>query len=301
MNTVIDSDVLMIGHVSRDRLVVNGHAASFTGGAVHYGSIPLRCIGLKTAVVTRLHSADFDLLADMERAAVRVVPIPASQTCQMEIIYDTADQEQRTCRASGFAGTYRYADIPDLPRRVTMITPLTAGEVDIALIRRLAWISPLALDVQGFVRVRRENRLVFRDWQEKADCLPLIRFLKMDQVEGEELTGLIDPAEAVRAVVDMGASEVMITYRGGVLVYSDGQYHRAAVSSPVRNGRTGRGDTCFATYVGLRLRWPAAKAIQWAAALTALKMERPGPFSGTLTDVEQKVTALKRTESAAVK
>jgi len=49
MNTVIDSDVLMIGHVSRDRLVVNGHAASFTGGAVHYGSIPLRCIGLKTA------------------------------------------------------------------------------------------------------------------------------------------------------------------------------------------------------------------------------------------------------------
>ena len=140
-----------------------------------------------------------------------------------------------------------------------MITPLTAGEVDIALIRRLARISPLALDVQGFVRVRRENRLVFRDWQEKTDCLPLIRFLKMDQVEGEELTGLIDPAEAVRAVVDMGASEVMITYRGGVLVYSDGQYHRAAVSSPVGNGRTGRGDTCFATYVGLRLALACGK------------------------------------------
>lgn len=160
----------------------------------------------------------------------------------------------------------------------------------------MARISPLALDVQGYVRVRRGNWLVFRDWQEKADCLPLIRFLKLDQVEGEVLTGLIDPAEAVRAVVDMGAGEVMITYRGGVLVYSDGQYHRAAVSSPVGNGRTGRGDTCFATYVGLRLRWPAVKAIQWAAALTALKMERPGPFSGTLTDVEQKATALKRTD-----
>jgi len=296
MNTLIDSDVLMIGHVSKDRLVVNGQAESFTGGAVHYGSIPLRCIGLKTTVVTRLHSEDFDLLVDMQRAGVHVVPIPASQTCQMEIIYDTADQEQRTCRASGFAGTYRYADIPDFPRRVTMITPLTAGEVGIALIRRLARISPLALDVQGYVRVRRENRLVFRDWQEKAECLPLIHFLKMDQVEAEVLTGLTDPAEAVRAVVDMGASEVMITYRGGVLVYSDGQYHRAAISYSDGIGRTGRGDTCFATYVGLRLRWPAIKAIQWAAALTALKMERPGPFSGTLTDVEQKATALERTD-----
>jgi sugar/nucleoside kinase (ribokinase family) len=49
--------------------------------------------------------------------------------------------------------------------------------------------------------------------------------------------------------------------------------------------------------VGLRLRWPAAKAIQWAAALTALKMQRPGPFSGTLKDVEQKVTALKQTDN----
>ena len=55
----------------------------------------------------------------------------------------------------------------------------------------------------------------------------------------------------------------------------NGQYYRAAVSSPVGNGRTGRGDTCFATYVGLRLRWPAVKAIQWAAALPALKMKRP--------------------------
>ncbi len=297
MNTEIDSDVLMIGHVSKDRLVVNDHAEVFTGGAVHYGSIPLRRIGLKTAVVTRLHSADFNILADMEGAGVQVVPIPASQTCQMEIIYDTPDQERRTCHASGFAGMYRYADIPDLPRRVTMITPLTAGEVDIALIRRLARISPLALDAQGFVRIRREKRLVFRDWPEKTDCLPLIRFLKMDQVEGEVLTGLSDPAEAVRAVVDMGVSEVMITYRGGVLVYNDGQYYRAFVPSSVGNGRTGRGDTCFATYVGLRLRWPAAKAIQWAAALTALKMQRPGPFSGTLKDVEQKVTALKQTDN----
>jgi len=34
MNTVIDSDVLMIGHVSKDRFVVNEHAASFAGNAV---------------------------------------------------------------------------------------------------------------------------------------------------------------------------------------------------------------------------------------------------------------------------
>lgn len=34
MNTVIDSDVLMIGHVSKERLVVNDHAVSFTGNAV---------------------------------------------------------------------------------------------------------------------------------------------------------------------------------------------------------------------------------------------------------------------------
>ena len=51
-------------------------------------------------------------------------------------------------------------------------------------------------------------------------------------------------------------------------------------------GRTGRGDTCFATYVGKRLSASPEEACQWAAAITTLKQEQPGPWHGKIEDVK---------------
>jgi len=53
----------------------------------------------------------------------------------------------------------------------------------------------------------------------------------------------------------------------------------------VRALRTGRGGTWFATYVGKRLSAPAEEACRFAAAVTTLKQERPGPWCGTMDDV----------------
>jgi len=52
-------------------------------------------------------------------------------------------------------------------------------------------------------------------------------------------------------------------------------------------GRTGRGDTCFATYVARRLEVGPEEACRFAAAVTSLKMEHPGPYRGSRADVEQ--------------
>jgi len=50
-------------------------------------------------------------------------------------------------------------------------------------------------------------------------------------------------------------------------------------------GRTGRGHTCFGSYVGRRLSAPPEGAARFAAAVTTLKQEQPGPWRGTLDDV----------------
>ena len=51
-------------------------------------------------------------------------------------------------------------------------------------------------------------------------------------------------------------------------------------------GRTGRGDTCFATYLTRRLTSTPAEACRWAGAVTTLKQEQPGPWRGTVAEVE---------------
>jgi len=289
-----DLDVLLIGHVTKDRLVVNGQVEVGTGGAVYYGSIPLRRLGLKTAVVTRLHPADAYLLDGMKAEGVQVFAMPAAETVEMENIYPTADQERRICRAIGFAGAFQLADIPEISRRVTLVAPLAAGEVSLTLLKELARRNPVALDVQGFVRVRQGDQLVFRDWAEKSEGLATVTYLKMDQAEAEMLTGLSDPQEAIRTMAALGPREVMLTYPGGVLVYADGQIYQAPITPRIQVGRTGRGDTCFATYVGRRLSTSPAEACRFAAALTSLKMEQPGPFRGTIADVEARLQASRR-------
>ncbi|MCE5265045.1 MAG: carbohydrate kinase, partial [Deltaproteobacteria bacterium] len=51
------------------------------------------------------------------------------------------------------------------------------------------------------------------------------------------------------------------------------------------SGRTGRGDTCFISYVAWRMNHGIEESLRYAAALTSLKMEKPGPFLGTQEEV----------------
>ena len=63
-----------------------------------------------------------------------------------------------------------------------------------------------------------------------------------------------------------------------------------SITCPIKarnlSGRTGRGDTTFAGYINERLTKDIPTALQTATALVSLKMETPGPFTGTRQDVE---------------
>jgi sugar/nucleoside kinase (ribokinase family) len=277
----------VIGHFARDKLIVRGQERASSGGSVYYGAISLRRIGLSVAVVTRLRAEDFPYLDELSGEGIAVFAQPAEQTSGIENVYTTEDMDRRICKPLGFAGPFRLEDIPDVAAKVFLVGPIIAGEVDLPLVRALAERGPVALDAQGFVRVRKDDDLVFRDWPEKADGLACVHTLKVDSAEAEVLTGKTDPALAVRELAAYGPREIVLTHASGVLVHADGRDYRAPFAPRELRGRTGRGDTCFACYVGKRLIAPPEEACRFAAAVTTLKLEKPGPFRGTLEDVGQ--------------
>jgi sugar/nucleoside kinase (ribokinase family) len=280
-------DIMMIGHFAKDRLVVDDKTSEIvSGGAVYYGSVALRRLGVRVAVVTRLHSDDFSLLNEMEAEGVQVFATPAPETSGIENAYTTADMERRTCKLMSFAGPFQREEIPDLSAQVYLIVPLIAGEVDLPLLQWLAACGPLGLDVQGFVRVRENGHLVFRQWPDMAEGLALVTYLKVDRAEAELLTGQTDLRAAARQLAAYGPREVVVTQSAGVTIYTNGQIYEAPFTPRSLAGRTGRGDTCFATYVGKRLSASAEEACRFAAAVTTLKQEQPGPWRGTLADVK---------------
>ncbi|MBN1347250.1 MAG: carbohydrate kinase [Phycisphaerae bacterium] len=281
-----DFDIVMIGHFARDVIVVDGVRTEACGGGVYYGSLALRQLGLRVGVATRVHPDDLRLLDELDRAGVAVHADAAPATSGIENTYDSADMERRTCRPLGFAGPFRLDDLPNWSARVYVATPIIAGEFDLAFVEGLARRSPVALDVQGFVRVRDGEQLIFKDWPEMARGLSLVTYLKVDQAEAELLTGDSDPVAAAKKLADYGPREIILTRSAGVTVWAEGEVTQAPFRPRSLAGRTGRGDTCFSTYLGMRLTCPPDRAAQVAAAITTLKQERPGPWRGTMADVE---------------
>ncbi len=276
------TDILMIGHFAKDNLVVDGRSEISSGGGVYYGSVALRHLGLDVAVATRLHPDDFPRLKEMEQAGVQVFAAPASETSAIENIYNSADMERRICKPLAFAGPFVAEDIPDITARLVLITPIIAGEVDLPLLKELAERGPVALDVQGFVRVRENGHLVFREWRDMEEGLESVTYLKVDRAEAEMLTGETDLRLAARQLTRFGPREIVITQSSGVTVLADGDFYEAPFTPRSLNGRTGRGDTCFSIYVGKRLSDSPLVASRHAAAVTSRKQEQPGPWNGRL-------------------
>jgi sugar/nucleoside kinase (ribokinase family) len=283
---------MMIGHFAKDKLVVDGQGKIASGGAVYYGSIALRHLGISVAVVTRLHPDDFSLLDELQQEEVQVFATPALETSGIENIYDSADMERRICKSLGFAGPFQIEDIPNLSAHIYVAASIIAGEIDLALLQSLAQRGPVALDIQGFVRVRNNGELVFRQWTDMAEGLSHVTYLKVDRAEAELITGQTDLQVAARQLAEYGPREVVVTQSSGVTVFAEGKIFQAPFTPRSLKGRTGRGDTCFATYLGKRLSASPREACRFAAAVTTLKQEQPGPWKGSLSDVEAILTTL---------
>jgi sugar/nucleoside kinase (ribokinase family) len=97
---------------------------------------------------------------------------------------------------------------------------------------------------------------------------------------------------AARQLAEYGPREVIITQSSGVTVFAEGHIYEAPFTPRSLKGRTGRGDTCFSTYLGKRLSVSPQEACRFAAAVTTLKQEQPGPWNGNLADVETILTTL---------
>lgn len=281
-----DYDVLMIGNFAKDKIIVDGVEETLSGSGVYFGSVVIRRLGLKVAVVTRLHPSDFPRLEEIRAEGVDLFASPAEGTSGIANYYDSRDMERRICKPIGFGGKYEVEQIPNLKARLIILSPLFAGEVDLPFLQAMAERAPVAMDIQGFVRVVVGEDLLFQPWADLDEGLKSISYLKVDRAEAEFLTGLSEPREAAAALARRGPKEIVLTQSSGVMAYAGGAFYQAPFNPRSLVGRTGRGDTCFCSYLAKRLDHDPQTAVNWAGVITSLKQEVPGPWKGTPAQVE---------------
>jgi len=281
-------DVAFLGHYTKDTIVSSSGTRIVDGGACNYGANVAIRMGLNVAVVTRLAKEDFRVVDGLTRLGVDVFARVTPESTCLRLEYPTSNVDQRVIHVTSTAGPFTPAEVEALQARAFVIGASMRGEVGLEVIEELGKKGALlAADVQSFIRVVRDGVLVPEPWPEKQRVMAHLDVLKADAVEAEMLTGEADIRVAAQMIAGLGPNEVVLTHRDGVLVYADDQFHEADFFPKKLVGRSGRGDTCIASYVAKRLSASPAEATIWAAAVTSLKMEAEGPFRREIGEVEE--------------
>ncbi len=283
-------DVAFVGNYTRDTIVSSAGTRVVNGGACNYGANVAVRMGLRTAVVTRLAQQDLQVMEALQALGVDVFATITPQSTCLRLEYPTANVDQRTIHVASTAGSFTTAEVKDLQARAFLIGASMRGEVGLRVIQALRKKETLLVaDVQSFLRINDGGILVAAPWPQKERVLGYLDVLKTDAVEAELLTGSTDIRSAARMIAAWGPREVVLTHRDGLLVLAGGQFHEAGFSPRKLVGRSGRGDTCIASYICKRLSASPAEATVWAAAVTSLKMEAEGPFRREMREVEEKI------------
>ena len=286
-------DITFVGHVCYDELTpFGGTTVVRPGSAVLCGAAVAARIGMRTACVTRMNPRNEDVLRSLRDLGVQVFLTPTDVTTISQVVHRSENVDERDISVKQDAGYFTLRDIPPkLATRVLHLAGVSNHEFTLEFVRDLRQAGfSLSLDMQSFVRViGPDRRIAFSDVPEKQDLAALLDFVKLDVVEAELLTGTRDLAKAARQFAAWGAREVLLTEQSGATLLAEGRMYRAPFTNRTQIGRTGRGDTTMSAYLCRRQTHPPLAALQFAAALVSIKMEQPGPFTGTLRDVEERL------------
>lgn len=293
LTTAMPYDITFIGHIAFDEINPYGGAQYISpGSALLCGAMVAPRAGASTAAITRMHPADDALLDPLRALGVDCFVTPCDVTTFARVVHPSANMDERQLYVTRDPGPFTPADLPaGLRTGILHLAGISDHEFTLDFLRHLhAAGNALSLDFQSFVRhIGPDRQIIFSDVPAKREIAALLTVAKLDIVEAEMLTGTRDLPAAAREIAGWGAREVLITAQAGATLVAEGQVYQQPFTNRTQVGRTGRGDTTISAYLARRRTHTPTESLRFAAALVSLKMERPGPFTGTREEVEARM------------
>ncbi len=289
-------DICCIGHITLDKVITRHKEVQMPGGTSFYFSNAVQGMGLKYHLITSVGPGETGFAESLAAKGIEVTCIPGKHTVNFVNIYPNDNPDHREQKVLQKADPFTPEVALMAESRIFHLGPLLADDIPAVLIEALSRNSLISLDAQGFLREVRGEEVFPVDWTEKKSVLPLIHFLKVNETETLQLTGLSDIRKGALQLAEWGVKEVIITLGSkGSLVYDGDHFYEipAYPPSPLVDA-TGCGDTYMAGYLSQRIREiPIREAGEFAAAMATLKLQSSGPFTGTEADVKNKLKQMQ--------
>ena len=282
-------DLCCIGHITSDKVVTTKTTMHMAGGTAFYFSYAVSKLDINYLLVTALATAEMQYVADLRNKGIDVKVQPSAHTVYFENIY-AEDQDHRTQNVLAKADPFEVEELKSIDAKIFHLGPLLADDISTELIKTLAAKGRVSIDVQGYLRKVVNRKVHAVDWPGKKEALQYADIVKADVAELQALTGRAKTEDGAKLLADWGVKEVVVTNgSGGSVIFNDGASYIIPAWRPrIVVDATGCGDTYMAGYLSRRLKGDnEQQSGEFAAAMASLKMERPGPFTGTEEDVKK--------------
>lgn len=255
------------------------------GGTSYYFSHGIRHLKdtRNYKLITALAPSEYKAVEDLRAKGIQVEVLPSRKTVYFENIYGE-NQDDRKQRVLAKADPFTVEELKDEEAKFFHLGSLLSDDFSLDVVKLLSGKGKLAVDAQGYLREVRGEQVYPTDWKDKRDALKYIDILKVNEHEAEMLTGFKDFKQAALQLAEWGVKEVLLTLGSlGSIIYAEGTFYKIP-AYPAKNvvDATGCGDTYSMGYLYMRNKGASyEEAGCFAAALSTIKLEKSGPFSGT--------------------
>lgn len=286
-------DILCIGHITHDRIITPAQpeGVDCAGGTAYYVAWAMHHLpqDISFGVITATGS---DLTHEITRlceASIDICNLESPTSVYFENSYGR-NMNNRRQRVLSKAAPFTIEQLKDAEADVFHLGTLLVDDFSPEVVEYLAQKGRVCIDVQGYLREVRNQRVYAADWNDKLRVLKHTDILKVNEHEIDVLTdGERDLKRGAKLIASWGVREVLVTLGSyGSIIYDGDNYYEIPGFEPRQVvDATGCGDTYAAGYLYARAHGAGCEeAGRLAAAMCTLKLEHTGPFDGSINDVQ---------------
>ena len=284
-------DICCIGHITKDKIVTPHRVVYMAGGTSFYFAYAINQLpnDVSFSLVTSMDPTETEPAEKMRQAGIDVTLNASRNTVFFENIYGE-NQNERKQRVLAKADPFTIEQLEHVDAKVYHLGSLLSDDFSNEVVEYLAKKGKVSIDVQGYLREVRDEKVYPIDWKDKLKVLKNTYYLKVNEIEMETITGLKDAHEAAKLLHSWGVTEVIITLGSeGSLIYVDDTFYEIPAYAPHEVvDATGCGDTYSAAYLYQRtLGATPTEAGKFAAAMCTIKLEHNGPFNRSIDDIHE--------------
>ena len=284
--------ILCIGHITHDRIITpqTPEGVDCAGGTAYYVAWAMQHLphDVSFGVITAVGS---DLKHEVDKLLHKgtdIVDLGSDTSVFFENAYGE-NMNNRRQRVLSKAAPFTVAQLQQAEAEVFHLGTLLHDDFSPEVVEYLATKGRVCVDVQGYLREVRGQKVYAVEWRDKLRVLRCTDILKVNEHEVDVLTdGERDLHRAARLISSWGVREVLITLGSYGSVIYDGQRFYDIPSYAPRQvvDATGCGDTYAAGYLYARAKGADCdEAGRLAAAMCTLKLQHTGPFDANIDEV----------------